>query len=121
MNGISDAKSLTYGNYLSLDARGHSTTKNGNFSWRLGGSQDLALPNGITNAIGNPLSRMIADSDHLTSQNSPFRDVRHSRPLGGRRPSPRQIRLPLTIRFFCDTPASRSARHEMTGPYFPLL
>jgi hypothetical protein len=41
------------------------------------------------------------------SQKSPSRDVRHSRPLGGRRPSPRKIRLPLTIRFL-RYPASSS-------------
>ncbi|KAH0820577.1 hypothetical protein GEV33_002214 [Tenebrio molitor] len=41
----------------------HETTK---IRRRLGGSRDLAAPNGTQNGIGNPLSSMIADSDHLT-------------------------------------------------------
>jgi hypothetical protein len=40
---------------LSLDARGHSTTKkNGKFFGLLGGSRNLAAPNGIHNGIRNP-------------------------------------------------------------------
>jgi hypothetical protein len=68
MNGISDAKSLTYDNYLSLslDARGLSITvkrQNGKFFGLLDGLRNLAAPNDMHHGIGNPLSEMIADPD----------------------------------------------------------
>jgi hypothetical protein len=101
MNGISDAKSLMYGNYLSLSlsrcegSLDHEKTVNSRAPRRLPkfGSARRYSPWDRQSVSG-----MIADSDHH-AQNSLSRDSRHSRPLGGRRPSPRQFRLPLTIRF----------------------
>ncbi|KAH0818238.1 hypothetical protein GEV33_004553 [Tenebrio molitor] len=51
------------------EVRGVTRSRNENFQRRLGGSQISAAPNGTTNEIGNPVSWMIADSDHLTLKN----------------------------------------------------
>jgi hypothetical protein len=67
MNGISDAKSLRYDNYLSLSrcegSLDNGKTANGKLFGLLDGPRNLAAPNDMHHGIGNPLSGMIADPD----------------------------------------------------------
>jgi hypothetical protein len=118
INGISDVKSLKCGNYLSRceGSLDHETAK---IRRRLGGSRDLAAPNGTQNGIGNPLSSMIADSDHLTLKFALTR--RAAQPPARRSPteSPKNSSS-ADDTFFAIPPRLVVARHEMTGPYFPL-
>jgi hypothetical protein len=58
---------------------------------------------------------MIADPERH-ARNSLFRDLRHSRPLGGRQPSPL---ISAHDRFF-SLPPHLGAQYEIAGPYSPL-
>jgi hypothetical protein len=77
--------------------------------------RSLAAPDDKHHGVGNPLSGMIADPERH-ARNSLFRDLRHGRPLGGRRQSPL---ISAHHKFFL-LPSYLGLQYEIAGPYSPL-
>ncbi|KAH0818008.1 hypothetical protein GEV33_004783 [Tenebrio molitor] len=116
---------VRYGTVIELDrttpnerCEGSLDHETVNFLRLLGGSRDLAAPNGSQNGIGNPLTSMIADSDH----HAKFALKRLAAQPPARR-SPTESSTNSSSAddtFFAISPRLVVARHEMAGPYFPL-